>query len=154
MDHPQEFARLLMEVADRAYLSTIGEDGFPHTRAILNLRNPAIYPHLAELFDAHRDDFLVYVTTNTSSAKVRQIRQDPRGSVYYCHPKRFRGVLLVGEIEIVDSSSIRHTLWTDGWEVYYHGGADDPDHTVLRLRPTYASGWSGSERFEFRIGQK
>lgn len=154
MDHSEEFARLLMEVADRAYLTTQAQDGYPHARAILNLRNPTAYPHLAELFDAHRTDFLVYVTTNASSAKVGQIRTNPHGSVYYCHPKRFRGVLLVGDLEVVDDSALRHVLWTNGWEIYYPGGPDDPDHTVLRLSPKYATGWSGSERFEFSIGSR
>jgi pyridoxamine 5'-phosphate oxidase len=152
MDHPEEFTRLLMEVADRAYLTTMGEDGYPRTRAILNLRNPALYPNLADLFDEHREDFLVYVGTNTSSAKVRQIQRDPRGSIYYCHPKRFRGVLLIGEIELVDDPSVRHALWTDGWEIYYPSGRDDPDYAVLRFLPHSMEGWSGSERFGFAVG--
>jgi general stress protein 26 len=153
MDHPEEFSRLLTEVADRAYLTTIAEDEYPHTRAILNLRNPSIYPHLADLFDEHRDDFLIYVATNTSSAKLRQVRSNARGSVYYCHPKRFRGVLLVGDVEIVDDGSVRRMLWTDGWEMYYPEGLDDPDYSVLRILPKYGTGWSGSERFEFAVGQ-
>jgi general stress protein 26 len=151
MDHPEEFTRLLMEVADRAYLTTQAEDGYPHARAVLNLRNPTDYPHLAELFDAHRDDLLIYMTTNTASAKLRQIRGNPRGSVYYSHPKKFQGVLLVGDLEIVDDSSLRRALWSKGWEVYYPGGPDDSDHTVLRMLPKYANGWNGSERFEFPV---
>jgi general stress protein 26 len=149
-DHPsQELARLIVEVADRAYLTTMANDGYPRTRAVLNLRNPSLYPDQADLFDRHRQDFLVYISTNTSSAKVAQILRDPRGSLYYCHPKRYRGVLLVGDLAVIDDSALRHALWHESWTMYYPGGPDDPDHTVLRLSPRHVEGWNGSSRFDF-----
>ena len=148
---PQEFARLLMEVADRAYLTTIAADGFPHTRAILNLRNPSLYPSAAAVFAPHREDFLIYVTTNTSSLKVRQVIENPRGSVYYCHPTRYRGVLMVGRLRVVDDATLRRNLWVDGWEMYYPQGPNDPDHTILALEPHIVMGWDGEMRFEFEV---
>jgi general stress protein 26 len=151
MSDEREFALLVMEVADRAYMTTNAPDGYPRTRAVLNLQNPSLYPHLVDLFAPHRKDFLAYVSTNAPSTKVAEVRRDPRGCLYYCHPKRYRGVLLVGDFEILDDSALRHTLWTDGWEVYYPGGPDDPDFAVLRIRPTSVSGWNGSGRFEFPI---
>jgi len=147
----QELARLIVEVADRAYLTTMAEDGYPRTRAVLNLRNPSLYPDQADLFDRHRQDFLVYISTNTSSAKVAQILRDPRGSLYYCHPKRYRGVLLVGDLAIVDDSVLRRALWNESWTMYYPGGPDDPDHTVLCLSPRRVEGWNGSSRFDFTL---
>ena len=60
--------------------------------------------------------------------------------------------MLAGDIEVVDDSGIRNALWTDGWEVFYPGGPDDPDHTVLRLYPEYATSWYKGQRFEFNIG--
>jgi len=149
---PQELARLIVEVADRAYLTTMADDGYPRTRAVLNLRNPSLYPDQADLFDRHRQDFLVYVTTNTSSTKVAQIRRDPRGSLYYCHPKRYRGVLLVGDLAVIDDSALRHALWNESWTIYYPGGPDDPDHTVLRLSPRRVEGWHGSGKFDLALG--
>jgi general stress protein 26 len=151
MEDWRHFAQQVMAEADRAYLTTFEEDGYPRTRAILNLRNPALYPGQASLFETHADDFLIYVTTNTSSAKVAQIRRDPRGSVYYCHPSRYHGLLLVGDLEIVDDSALRHALWNEAWTCYYPEGPDDPDHTVLRLAPKLAEGWQGPGRFAFRI---
>jgi general stress protein 26 len=147
----QELARLIVEVADRAYLTTMADDGYPRTRAVLNLRNLSLYPDQANLFDRHREDFLVYISTNTSSAKVAQILRDPRGSLYYCHPKRYRGVLLVGDLAIVDDSALRRALWNESWTMYYPGGPDDPDHTVLRLSPRRVEGWNGSSRFDFTL---
>ena len=116
---------------------------------ILNLRNREQYPNLVELFAAHRDDLLVYFTTNTSSQKLGQIRADPRVSVYYCNPEQFHGLMLSGDVEVIDDSALRHALWSEGWERYYPGGPDDPDHTVLLLRPRSVRGWYKARRFEF-----
>jgi pyridoxamine 5'-phosphate oxidase len=143
----------LMETAEAVYLTTIGADGYPHTRAMLNLRNRQQYPNQVQLFAPHQDDLLVYFSTNTSSNKLVQIRANPRVCAYYCHPREFRGVMLAGDIEIVDDSGIRKALWNDGWERYYPSGPDDPDHTALRLVPKFAAGWYKSARFEFRLGE-
>ena len=142
----------LMETAPAVYLTTIGEDGYPHTRGMLNLRNRENYPKQAHLVADHQDDFMVLLSTNTSSNKIKQILANGKGCVYYCDPLEFKGVMFAGDIEIVDDSKIRHGLWNEGWEKYYPGGADDPDHTVLRLYPKYAKGWYGFQKFGFEVG--
>lgn len=141
----------LMETSQAVYLTTLGPGGYPYTRAMLNLRNREQYPRQAHLFAGHRDDLLVYFSTNTSSQKLGQIRADPRVSAYYCNPGQFHGLMLSGDIEVVEDSALRHALWNDGWERYYPGGPDDPDHTALLLRPRLAVGWYKARRFEFAI---
>jgi general stress protein 26 len=142
----------LMETAQAVYLTTLGPGGYPYTRAMLNLRNREQYPDQVELFAKHQDDLLVYFSTNTSSQKLDQIKADPRVSVYYCNPEQFHGLMLSGDIEIVDDSNLRHTLWNEGWERYYPSGPDDPDHTVLRLRPKSVRGWYKARNFGFDLG--
>ncbi len=128
----------LMERSEAAYLTTIDCDGFPQTRAMFNLRRVEQFPDLSGLFDKHRDDFLIYFTTNTSSSKVDQIKTNPRVSVYYCKPGEWRGLMLGGEIEIITDKKIKEKIWQNGWEMYYPDGAYDPDYTVLCLRPILA----------------
>ena len=141
----------LMDSAEAAFLTTIDENGYPNTRAMLNLRNKEQYLSLVNLFKQHQEDMLIYFTTNTSSDKVKQIRENPVVSVYYCIPKQFHGLMLAGNIEIVDNNSIKKRLWQDGWEMYYPKGYNDADHTILRLAPMFAKGWYNSARFEFRL---
>jgi general stress protein 26 len=141
----------LMETAPAVYLTTIGDDGYPHTRAMLNLRNREQYPRHTHLYTAHQDDLMVYLSTNTSSGKIAQIQASPKACLYYCHPLDFCGMALVGDIEIVDDLGIKRALWNEGWEKYYPGGVEDPDNMVLRLYPTRASGWRNFSRFEFAI---
>ncbi len=128
----------LMKVADVAYLTTIDHDGFPQTRALFNLRNQQQFPVLADFFSKQQDDLLIYFTTNTASAKLAQLRDNPKVSVYYCQPNNFHGLMLSGVMEIVTTPAVKAALWQPGWELYYPGGVQDPDYTVLKLRPLQA----------------
>ena len=58
-----------------------------------------------------------------------------------------------GKIEIVPEVELKRSIWEDGWERYYLSGYDDPDYTILRLRPRMAKGWDGQKftRFAFKI---
>ena len=147
----KEASTQLMATAPVAYVTTIGPGGYPYTRAMFNLRNGDQFSGQARLFAEHQDDLLVFFSTNTSSHKLDQIKADPRVSVYYCSPDQFHGLMLSGDIGGVDDSALRHTIWNEGWERYYPGGPDDPDHTVLCLRPKRAVGWYKAARFEFEL---
>ena len=141
----------LMETAEVVYLSTIAPDGFPQTRAMLNLRSKKLFPALAKLFRGHDESLLVYLTTNTASAKMRQIMANAKASLYFCDPSRFHGLMLAGEIETVTEKTLKKQLWQEDWKNYYPGGADDLDYTILRLLPTFAKGWNQSAPFEIEL---
>lgn len=144
----------LMEIAEAAYVTTIDPDGFPQTRAMFNLRRKEQFPGLAALFKDHQNDFLVYVTTNTSSPKIEHIKRNPKVSIYYCEASEFRGLMLSGEIAIVTDRAEREKVWQKGWEMYYPGGVHDPDHTVLRLRPLAAKYYHQLNSFHFDLKGK
>ena len=143
----------LMATADAVYLTALGVDGYPRIRAMLNLRNKLQYPNHVHLYEGHDDDFMVYVSTNTSSKKRKDIEANPRIGLYYCRPREFFGMSLVGDVEIVEDAAIKEAVWADGWERYFPttGRADDPDYTLLRLYPKSARGWNHSEKFAFGI---
>jgi len=149
LDSLREACLKLIERAPAAYLTTIAPNGYPHTRAMLNLRNRRQYPAHAHLFSTHQEDLLIYFTTNTSSGKIKELNANPKASVYYCDPSRFHGVMLAGDLHVVDDPLLRRDLWTPGWERYYPGGPDDPDHTILALLPTLVTGWHRAARFSF-----
>jgi general stress protein 26 len=141
----------LMKTAEAAYVTTVNPDGFPQTRAMFNLRRKEQFPGLTEFFTKHEDDYTVYFTTNTSSPKLTHIRQNPKVAVYYCKADEFRGLLLSGEMEVVEDSAIKEAIWQKGWEMYYPGGPHDPDHTVLRLRPMVAKYYHQLNSFTFHL---
>lgn len=124
----------LMTRAEAAYVTTVDEDGFPQTRAMFNLRRRAQFPSLEAMFAEHAEDLLTYFTTNTSSRKVAQLAANAKAAVYYAEPAEFRGLNLVGRLDIVTDNEIKRRLWQPGWERYYPEGPTDPDYAVLRMR--------------------
>jgi general stress protein 26 len=139
----------LMAQAECALLTTIGTDGYPHTRALFNLRNRSAFPKQAALLAKQDDELRVYFSTNTSSVKVREIVANPRVAVYYCDPSSIHGLMLRGEMTIVDDRAVKDALWSDGWERYYPKGPADPDYCVLSLRPDLAMGWQHGAPFTY-----
>ncbi|MCE5251247.1 pyridoxamine 5'-phosphate oxidase family protein [bacterium] len=143
----------LMASTDLVYVSTIDEHGYPQIRAMGNLRNRRQFPRLSDFFNHHRDDFLVYLTTNRPSPKMRQIAVNPKACLYYCNFSEIHGLLLGGTIEIVDDPEIRHMLWEDSWIQFYYDGVDGEEYKVLRVVPSFGKGWHKScGAFEITFG--
>ncbi|MDR0413653.1 MAG: hypothetical protein LBH61_07635, partial [Dysgonamonadaceae bacterium] len=59
----------VMQAASVVYLTNIDKEGFPSTRAMLNLKNPNEYPGLVAIHEAEENPLTVFLTTNTSSQK-------------------------------------------------------------------------------------
>ena len=127
----------LMKTADTAYLTTIDKNGFPSTRGMLNLKNSKQFPKLVDFMSQFDNDLTLFFTTNTSSTKVSQIMNNAKVSVYYCDSKSWHGFMCQGEIEIVNDTSIKHSIWLDEWKMYYPDGIDSEDYTILKLKPNY-----------------
>lgn len=121
---------------------------------MFNLRNRKEFPTLAPLFAGHDDDLLLYLGTNTSSAKVGELERNPKGCVHSSGYPQLVGMMLAGDLEVAADTRLRKALWIEGWERYYPTGVDDPDYTVLRLLPRFVSGWYHSTRIGFRIADR
>ncbi len=135
----KEALDIIRELFERSeiccYLTTINNENLPETRAMMNLRNRSLYPNLVNFFKDHNDDFLIYFSTNTSSTKINQIKNNPNVSVYFSNPKEYKGCMFCGKINIVTDQSIKKSLWQDNWTMYYPGGMTDNDYTILELKP-------------------
>jgi general stress protein 26 len=107
----------LMNRAKICMLGTNGEDGHPNIKAMMNLKHEGLKK--------------IWFSTNTSSRRVQQLRKDSRTCVYYVDEQNFKGLMLVGTIEILQDSESKKMLWFGGAEKYYPLGVQDPDYTVL-----------------------
>lgn len=125
-------------------LATTAGDPFPHVRALFNLRDARRFPSLA----AYQADkgLSVYLSTNTSSIKIRESAAEPWVSVFFMIPAEFKGLCLSGRA--VADPAARAAIWIEGWERYYPKGRDDPDYTILRIDPVRARGWNASGAFD------
>ncbi|CUX71288.1 Pyridoxamine 5'-phosphate oxidase [Clostridium sp. C105KSO15] len=103
-----------------AFISSLDEEGFPNTKAMLPPRK--------------RDGIRTfYFTTNTSSMRVRQFRINPKACIYFCDKRFFRGVMLKGTMEVLEDAVSKEMIWQDGDTMYYPKGVTDPDYCVLKF---------------------
>jgi general stress protein 26 len=136
----------LMAESKAAILTTIDSDGFPITRAMFNLRNRDQFPEFSEFFENQQNPFTIFISTNTSSSKVTQLSQNPRMCVYFVDAEDFKGFMLGGSAEIINDKEIKEKIWLDWWTRYYPEGLEDPDYTLVRMKPTNA-------RFYYKLNQ-
>jgi len=103
-----------------SFISSVDADGFPNTKAMLPPRK--------------RDGIQTfYFTTNTSSMRVAQYRENPKACIYFCDKRFFRGVMLKGTAEVLEDGATKEMIWREGDTVYYPLGVTDPDYCVLKF---------------------
>jgi len=154
LSDPEAITRACLDVmreAEAVVVTTLDERGSPCSRAMFNLRRETQFPTLREIFRSGDDRLLVYLSTNTSSEKVKHIGRDPRVSLYYCLPGRTTGVMLAGQVRVVDERAVKRAVWQPGWEIYFPAGPTDADYTILRLHPTRVRGWLSECGFDHHI---
>ncbi len=150
----KEIALELFKKAQPAYLATIDENGLPQIRAVENIRNPEKFPHDAKILLEYDNDITPYISTNTSSKKIEQILENNSAAMYFCSPDEYKGIMLQGNIEIVNDPDLKKRIWQDSMLRYYPKGHTDPDFTILRLRPKYLKSWYKSRKSEVRLSEK
>jgi len=130
----------IIESAEVVYLSTIDAEGYPSTRAMLNLRNKNHFSHLDPLYKAEENPFTVYLTTNATSQKNREITANEKASLYFYEPVSFKTVILKGRIEVVADNDFKQKAWMDGWKDFYPEGPDSNAYSLLRFVPLRING--------------
>ena len=102
-----------------AYVASVDEGGYPLIKAMLVLENDSMP--------------VQYFSTNLSSKRVRQFKNNPKASVYYCDEAQFKGALFTGTMEICTDHDTKAFLWREGFEMYYPKGVNDDDYCVLKF---------------------
>ena len=110
----------LIDKAGVSIISSVDEDGFPNSKAMLPPRKREGIKH-------------IFFTTNTSSMRVKQYTKNPKACVYFFDKRFYRGVMLRGTMKVLRDSASRQSIWKDGDEMYYPKGVTDPDYCVLRF---------------------
>ncbi len=105
-----------------AFIASIDQNGFPNQKAMLRPRKT----------DGVKT---FYFSTNTSSMRVAQYRDNPKASIYFYHKGivKYEGVMLTGTMEVLEDMSIRKELWQIGDKMFYPQGVTDPDYCILKF---------------------
>ena len=110
----------LIDKAGVSFIGSVDEEGFPNMKAMLPPRKREGIKH-------------IYFTTNTSSMRVKQYKENSKASVYFCDKRFFTGVMLKGTMEVLEDSDSKEMIWHEGDTMYYPLGVTDPDYCVLKF---------------------
>lgn len=110
----------LIDKQSVSYIASIAEDGFPNMKAMLPPRKRVGIKEF-------------YFTTNTSSKRVAQYKENPKASIYFCDKRFFRGVMLIGHMEVLEDADSKEMIWQEKDTMYYPKGVSDPDYCVLKF---------------------
>ncbi|MDD4820226.1 MAG: pyridoxamine 5'-phosphate oxidase family protein [Flavobacteriales bacterium] len=114
-------------------LSTVDENGYPCSRAMLNLMDFSQHPQMKSVCEVYGGEKTVFLTTNTSSRKIHQIKTNEKASLYFYDAETFNGVLLRGKISIVNDVDAKKAAWVEQWNEYYPDGVLSDDYALLRF---------------------
>jgi general stress protein 26 len=126
--------------AQAAFLTTLDPKGFPHTRAMMNLRNERAFPTAKALFEGHEEDFVTYFSTVKGLEKLKHLSLNPKASVFYCHPAEWWSLLIKGTLETIDAEEVRKRISVQEWRGFFPEGLLSSEPVVLRLNPLSAVG--------------
>jgi general stress protein 26 len=116
---------------------SVDENGFPNAKA---------------MFKTEHDGLKTFLfSTNTSSMRVQQFRENQKASIYFLGQSKIDGLMLVGTMEVCGDHEIKARLWVDGCEKYYPLGIDDPDYSVLRFTAEKGNYYFNLHKYPFEI---
>lgn len=136
-DYAIKKAMELINDSEIAMIGTMDDDGYPNIKAMLNVTSEGMKT--------------IWFSTNTSSKRVAQIKNNKKASVYYVDQEHFMGLMLVGEMEVLQDEDSRKKLWFDGSEKYYPLGVNDPDYSVLRFTAKKGNYYHGLQNISFDV---
>jgi len=105
-----------------AFISSVDTDGFPNMKAMLPPRK--------------REGLKTfYFSSNTSSKRVVQYRDNPKASIYFYRKGivRYQGVMLIGAMDVLEDAESKEMIWQRGDSLFYPEGVTDPDYCVLKF---------------------
>ena len=120
MKNPEETIGKMIDKSGTSFVSYVDEDGYPITKAMLK---PRKRNGIKE----------IWFSTNTSSDKVRYFRKNNKASIYFIDKRYFRGVSLIGTIEVLETTEAKEMSWQHVDEMFYKEGVSDPDYCVLKF---------------------
>lgn len=138
MRDPVQTIGKLIDKANMSIVSYVDDQGFPISKAMLAPRE--------------REGIKVFwFTTNTSSNKVKFFKENPKASIYFVDKRFFRGVSLVGTMEVLETAEAKERIWREGDTMYYPEGVTDPDYCVLQFTAETGRYYSNFNSEDFKI---
>jgi general stress protein 26 len=105
-----------------AFIASMDDEGFPNVKALLSPRK--------------RDGIKTfYFSTNTSSMRVKQYRDNPKSCLYFYRKGliKYQALMLTGKMEVLEDNAMKQDMWRFGDKMFYSQGVTDPDYCILKF---------------------
>ena len=136
----EEAIREALALASRsniAMLGTNGDNGYPNIKAMIKMENEGLNR--------------IWFSTNTSSKRIGQLVRNSKACVYFVDFEQWMGLMLVGDVEVLQDRESRQRLWREGFEKYYPLGVTDPDYSVLRFTAQWGNYYHALSNVTFEL---
>lgn len=127
----------LVENSKIVMVGTNGENGYPNIKSMMRLKHDGLK--------------MFWLSTNTSTKRVDMLKKDNKTCLYFVDDNKFAGLMFVGTIEILQDKESKEMLWSNGCEIYYPLGVDDPDYTVLCFKTEWCNYYRHLKNVTFGI---
>lgn len=112
-------AKKMMEITRNCALITLDTTGHPDARTM-------------EPFSPE-ENMVIWFGTNKNSRKVKQIKNDPKVTLYYQAPNAAGYVVVKGYAYEVQDSLKKQTYWKKEWSRFY--SEDKSEYTLIKVIP-------------------
>jgi general stress protein 26 len=93
----------------------------------------------------------IWFSTNTSSRRIGQLARNPKACVYFVDLDQWMGLMLIGDVEVLQDMASRKRLWREGNAKYYPLGVTDPDYSVLRFTTQWGNYYHALSNVTFEL---
>lgn len=83
----------------------------------------------------------IWFFSEANSEKNREISEDKHVQLFFSHPGKNSYLVVNGEAEIITDKNKIDELWTPIVKIWFKEGKDDPNISILKVKPTSAYYW-------------
>ncbi|MDP4094551.1 MAG: pyridoxamine 5'-phosphate oxidase family protein [Bacillota bacterium] len=130
-------AKKLAESCSNVMVGSIGNQDYPYVKSMFKMETNGLKE--------------VWLSTNTSSKRVSHFRSNPKACLYFVDPVEYKGLLLLGKIDILEDLESKKRLWREGFDIYYPKGIADPDYCVLRFTACKGNYYHNLKNIDFEL---
>ena len=87
------------------------------------------------------DEGNVWFFSERNSDKNKEIEQNKNVQLFFSHPAKSSYLVVNGEAEIILERTKIDELWTPLVKIWFDEGKDDPNISVIKVKPTTAYYW-------------
>ncbi len=129
----------LIETSEVSYLGSLDKNGYPNIKAMMNIQNEGLFTH--------------YFSTFLYAERTKQYQECPKVCIYISTLEDPKGLMLVGEMNVLADRYNKELFWRDGFEVYYPDGPTTENYCVLKFTASKGNFCYGKGSVDFNVDE-